>query len=89
MGRAALAIDSVLEEPSIAGIQALVGHFYCPIDFQFMVTLGLDVSLHVLGGHRRSQMGVDGFGRQTRPQCLFSASLPITISDSCLVDWLA
>ncbi|KAJ7636037.1 fungal-specific transcription factor domain-containing protein [Mycena polygramma] len=59
LGRAALAIDSVLEEPSIAGIQALVlmchYMFWGDIDGPRWVLMGLVVKLaHSIGLHRDS-----------------------------------
>jgi len=59
LGRAALAIDSVLEEPSMAGIQALVlmchYMFWADIDGPRWVLMGLVVKLaHSIGLHRDS-----------------------------------
>ncbi|KAF8196689.1 fungal-specific transcription factor domain-containing protein [Mycena galopus ATCC 62051] len=59
LGRAALAIDSVLEEPSIPGIQALVlmchYMFFADIEGPRWVLMGLVVKLaHSIGLHRDS-----------------------------------
>ncbi|KAJ7035697.1 fungal-specific transcription factor domain-containing protein [Mycena alexandri] len=59
LGRAALAIDSVLEEPSIAGIQALLlmchFMFWADIEGPRWVLMGLVVKLaHSIGLHRDS-----------------------------------
>ncbi|KAF7309610.1 Fungal-trans domain-containing protein [Mycena indigotica] len=60
LGRAALAIDSVLEEPSIPGIQALLlmchYMFWAGIDGPRWVIMGLVVKLaHSIGLHRDSE----------------------------------
>ncbi|KAJ6581244.1 fungal-specific transcription factor domain-containing protein [Mycena capillaripes] len=75
LGRAALAIDSVLEEPSIAGIQALVlmchYMFWADIEGPRWVLMGLVVKLaHSIGLHRDSGLWNLDADETHRRRCL-------------------
>ncbi|KAJ7453953.1 fungal-specific transcription factor domain-containing protein [Mycena galericulata] len=75
LARAALAIDSVLEEPSIAGIQALLlmchFMFWADIDGPRWVLMGLVVKLaHSIGLHRDSGRWNLDAGETYRRRCL-------------------
>ncbi|KAJ7132086.1 fungal-specific transcription factor domain-containing protein [Mycena epipterygia] len=75
LSRAALAIDSVLEEPSIAGIQALVlmchYMFWADIEGPRWVLMGLVVKLaHSIGLHRDSGRWNLDPGETHRRRCL-------------------
>ncbi|KAJ7257895.1 fungal-specific transcription factor domain-containing protein [Mycena haematopus] len=75
LGRAALAIDSVLEEPSIPGIQALVlmchYMFWADIEGPRWVVMGLVVKLaHSVGLHRDSGLWHLDANETHRRRCL-------------------
>ncbi|KAF7370821.1 putative transcriptional regulatory protein C1F7.11c [Mycena sanguinolenta] len=75
LSRAALAIDSVLEEPTIAGIQALVlmchYMFWADIEGPRWVLMGLVVKLaHSVGLHRDSNLWNLDPGETYRRRCL-------------------
>lgn len=77
LGRAALALDSVIEEQSIPGIQALVKSPYILTYFIFAYQLfvAAHVSFHVLVRYGRAEVGHHGYGGKNGTKCQSSLFL--------------